>query len=234
VNMQPIEAKHDLTIRELDILKERIMPLMPGKEVEWVTITQDITKPLTLKNKKATLQAMCNKLENHVEALAKVKILLVQAAQRPDQYTDPLGKFYEWLVGRYKYTARQQLIKFNLLLKNMNWSWETNPVDQILAMMHEVHLTWDDVVSNKAVRDDFKATLARKMKPSMYMILCERPTREWCEEITKIWKILKINEPIGKDRKAHLTSTNNKGTSDASISKDKGLKYALNAVKGVI
>ena len=183
VDTQLMEAKHDLTIRELDILKERIMPLMPGKEVEWVIITQDITKTLTLKNKQAMLQTMCKKLENHVEALAKVKILLVQTAQRPEQYTNPLGQFCEWLLGRCKCTARQQLIKFNLLLKNMNWSWETNPVNQILAIMHEVHFTWDDVVSNNAVRDDFKAILARKMKPSMYVILCEKPTREWCDEI---------------------------------------------------
>ena len=203
------------------------MPLMPGKEVEWAIITQDITKTLTHKNKKEMLQIMCKKLKNHAEALAKVKILLFHAAQRPDQYTNPLGKFYEWLLGRYKCTARQQLIKFNLLLKNMNWSWETNPVDQILAIMHEVHFTWDDVVSNNAVRDDFKAMLARKMKPSMYMILCERPTREWCEEITKIWKILKINEPIEKDRKAHLTNTNNEGTSEATIRKDKRIKMCF-------
>jgi len=178
-----IETKNDLTMRELDTLKERIMPLMPEKEIEWVIITRDITKKLTLTNKKAMLQIMCKNLEHHADAFAKAKILLVHTAQRPDQYPDPLEEFYAWLLRKYKCTARQQLIKFNLLLKNMNWSWETNPVNQILAIMHEVHFTWDDVVSNNAVRDDFKAILARKMKPSMYVILCEKPTREWCDEI---------------------------------------------------
>ena len=196
LDMRLNEAKHDLTIRELDILKERIMPLIPGKEIEWVIITRDITKKLTLTNKKAMLQIMCKNLEKHADAFAKAKILLVHTAQRPDQYPDPLEEFYAWLLKRYKRTARQQLIKFNLLLKNMNWSWETNPVDQILAIMHEVHFTWDDVVSNDAVRDDFKAIIARKMQTSLYVMLCEKPVKEWYDEITNIWKNLKIKEPV--------------------------------------
>jgi len=196
VDTHLLKTKHDLAIRELDILKERIMPLMPGKEVEWAIITRDITKTLTTKNKKEMLQTMCKKLKNHAEAFAKVKILLVHAAQRPDHYTNPLEKFYKWLLGRYKCTARQQSIKFNWLLRNMNWSWETNPVDQILTIMHEVHLTWDNVMSNNAVRDDFKAILASKMETSTYAMLDEKPVEEWNQEITKIWKSLKKREPV--------------------------------------
>ena len=34
VNTSPGEIKQDLTIKELNLLKKRIMPLMPGREIE--------------------------------------------------------------------------------------------------------------------------------------------------------------------------------------------------------
>jgi len=199
VNTQPSEIKHDLTIRELDTLKERIMPLMPGKEIEWVIITRDITNTLTITDKKAMLQIMCKNLEHHADALAKIKILLVHTAQRPDQYPNPLEEFYAWLMRRYKCTARQQLIKFKSLLQNMRWSWEVGPVDQILEIMHEVHFTWDDVENNDALRDEIKAFIGGKMDISTYSTLCEKPVKEWHDEITNIWRILKIKELVEKD-----------------------------------
>ena len=202
VNMQLGEVKHNLTIRELDILKERIMPLMPGKEIEWVIITREITKTLTLTDKKAMLQTMCKNLGHHADALAKVKILLVHMAQRPDQYPNPLEEFYAWVLEKYKGTARQQLIKLNLLLKNMSWSWETNPADRILAIMHEVHFTWDDVENNDALREEIKLFIGSKMDISTYSTLCEKPVKEWYDEITNIWRILKFKEPAEKDRNA--------------------------------
>jgi len=191
-----LETKRDLTIRELDILRERIMPLMPKKEIEWVMMTRDVTNTLTIRDKKAMLQVICRKLEQHAEAFAQVKILLVHAAQWPDKYPDPLEKFYEWLLGRYKYTTRQQLIKLNGLLENMRWTWETNPADKILAIMHEAHLTWDNVMSNDAMRDDFKAILASKMETSTYVMLNKKPVEEWYQEITEIWKSLKKGGPV--------------------------------------
>ena len=221
VDTHLLKTKHDLAIRELDILKERIMPLMPGKEVEWAIITRDITKTLTTKNKKEMLQTMCKKLKNHAEAFAKVKILLVHAAQRPDHYTNPLEKFYKWLLGRYKCTARQQSIKFNWLLRNMNWSWETNPVDQILTIMHEVHLTWDNVMSNDAMRDDFKAILASKMGTSTYVMLNKKPVEEWYAEITKIWEDMRINKATEENVMANLTKIKDSDTSDETIEGNK-------------
>jgi len=200
VTGQVSETKYDLTIRELDILKGRIMPLMPGKEIEWVIITRDITKTLTITDKKAMLQIMCKNLEHHADTFTKVKILLVHMAQRPDQYPNPLEEFYAWVLEKYKGTARQQLVKFNLLLKNMSWSWETNPADRILAIMHEVHFTWDDVENNDALRDEIKAFIGSKMDISTYSALCEKPVKEWCDEITNIWRILKFKEPVEKDR----------------------------------
>ena len=199
VNTQLSEIKHDLTIGELDTLKERIMPLMPGKEIEWVIITRDITNTLTITDKKAMLQIMCENLEHHADALAKIKILLVHTAQRPDQYPNPLEEFYAWLLRRYKCTARQQLIKFKSLLQNMRWSWEVGPVDQISEIMHEVHFTWDDVENNDALRDEIKAFIRSKMDISTYSTLSEKPVKEWYDEITNIWRILKIKELVEKD-----------------------------------
>jgi len=207
VNMQLSETKHDLTMRELDILKERIMPLMPEKEIEWVIITRDITNTLTIRDKKAMLQIICKKLEQHADAFAQVRILLVHAAQWPDQYPNPLEEFYAWLLRKYKGTARQQVIKFNSLLKNMHWSWETNPADRILAIMHEVYLTWDDAVSNNVVRDEFKAIIASKIKPSLYVMLCEKPVNEWYNEITNIWRKLRIKEPVEADNNTKPLNT---------------------------
>ena len=196
VDTRLVKTKHDLTIRELDILKERIMPLMPKKEIEWVMMTRDVTNTLTIRDKKAMLQVIWRKMEQHVDAFAQVKILLVHAAQWPDQYPDPLEKFYEWLLERYKYTTRQQLIKLSGLLENMRWSWETNPADKILAILHEVNMTWEDMVNNDAARDDFKAMLASKTTLSSYRMLCQKPVKEWYQEITKIWKSSKKGKPV--------------------------------------
>jgi len=204
------ENKHDLTIGELDILQERIMPLRRGDEIEWVMMTQDVTKGLTITDKKAMLQIMWKKLENHADALNKVKILLVHAAQRPDQYPNPLDEFYAWMTRQYKCTARQRLIQLNVLLKRMFWSWGSNPADRILAIMHEVHFTWDDVENNEALRDEIKAFIRSNMGVSMNSVLCEKPVKEWYKEITNIWESLKINEPIEENQKAILTGNKNK------------------------
>jgi len=226
-NAQLSEVKRDLTIRELDILKERIMPLMPEKEIEWVMMTRDVTNTLTIRDKKAMLQVICRKLEQHADAFAQVKILLVHAAQWPDQYPDPLEEFYKWLLGRYKYTTRQQLIKLNGLLENMRWSWETNPADKILAILHEVNLTWEDVVSNDAARDDFKAIIASKMTPSLYMMLCQKPVNEWYAEITKIWESMRINKTIEENAMANLTKIKNLDTSEETIKRNKRNKICF-------
>jgi len=221
VDMHPIETKHNLTIRELDILKERIMPLVPKKEIEWVMMTRDVTNNLTIRDKKAMLQVICRSLERHAEAFAQVKILLIQAAQWPEKYPDPLQNFYEWLLKRYKYTTRQQLIKLSELLENMRWSWETNPADKILAIMHEVHLTWDNVMSNDAMRDDFKAILASKMGTSTYVMLNKKPVEEWYAEITKIWEDMRINKATEENVMANLTKIKDSDTSDETIEGNK-------------
>ena len=99
------ESKYDLTIKELDKLGKRILPLMPGNEIEWVTITRDLTKNLTFKDKKAMLQIMREKLGQHVSASAQAAILLVHTARWPDEHPDPLEKFYEWLLRNHQLTV---------------------------------------------------------------------------------------------------------------------------------
>jgi len=170
---------------------------------------------------------MCKNLKNHADALDKVKSLLVHTAQRPDQYPNPLGEFYEWLARKYKRTTRQQLIRFNLSLKNMSWSWETNPADRIIAIMHEENFTWDEVESNDALRDDIKAFIGSKMDVSMYSTLCEKPVKEWYAAITEIWEGIRINEQIEENTMANVTSTKNQDTREETIIRNKRTKICF-------
>jgi len=205
---RPIESEYDLTIKELDKLGKRILPLTIGSEIEWVTITRDLTKELTLENKKAMLQIMYKKLGQHADALAQAKILMVHTAQRPDKYPDPLDKFYDWLLRKHQLTVRQQLTKFRTLMQNMLWFWRNNPADRILEIMHEVQLTWDDAMQIKALREELKAMIGSKIGIKMYLTLCEKPINEWWGEITNFWTILRFTKETEEDdNKKQLNST---------------------------
>ena len=193
------ESKYDLTIKELDKLGKRILPLMTGNEIEWVTITRDLTKNLTLKDKKAMLQIMHEKLGQHASASAQAAILLVHTTRWPDEHPDPLEKFYEWLLKKHEPTVGQQLTKFKLLMQNMPWSWEGNPADRIMEIMHEVHLTCDDAVQINAFQDELEAIIGSKMETNTYLKLCEKPVKEWYNEITNFWMTLRVKKRAEKD-----------------------------------
>jgi len=65
--------------------------------------------------------------------------------------------------------------------------------------MHEVHLTWDDAVQIKAFRDELEAIIGSKMETNMYLKLCEKPVKEWYNEITNFWMILQVKNGAEKD-----------------------------------
>jgi len=193
------ELKYDLTISELDKLGKRIIPLTAGNEIGWAIITRDLTENLTLKNKKVILEIMLKKLGQHGDASAQAVVLLVQTAREPDEYSDPLERFHEWLLRKYQLTIRQQMAKFRLLLQNMPWSWESNPADRLREIMHEVHLTWGEAAQINAFQEELKAIIGSKMEADIYLKLCEKPVKEWYNEMTKLWMTLRVKEMTEKD-----------------------------------
>ena len=153
------------------------------------------------------LQIMREKLGQHASASAQAAILLVHTARWPDEHPDPLEKFYKWLLRKHQLTVGQQLAKFRLLMQNMLWSWGNNPADRILEIMHEVHLTWDDAVQINAFRDDLEAIIGSKMETNMYLKLCEKPVKEWYNEITNFWMILRDKKRAEEDSNEIQVST---------------------------
>jgi len=196
----------ELTITDLGKI---IMPLIPGKEIEWVTITRNLTQRVMQIDKVVVLQTTVQQLKNHPDALAKAIALLVQAGREPKKDIDPLGKFYEWLEINYQITKRQQIIKFASLLKGLSWSWKSNPADKLQEILNEVYLTWADIAQDVFLCAELKAAVVTDISSSTFLILNEIPLEKWYEEITSIWMQLRDRE-TGKTVEAKITNRGKK------------------------
>jgi len=191
---KPDKAKPSLKDKELYRLKKRIMRLQPGQEIEWVTITKEMTKHLTATDQRTLLLMLCKDLKKHKEALIKAKIMLVRATQRPDKGCALLEKFYDWMLLTYRSTPRQRLTKIRTLLKHKQWSWEVNPMDELAIALHKVNYTWDDVVENELLREEIMLFIKRQLPLSAYLTLCENPIKDWGDQIIEIWKRKQLTE----------------------------------------
>ena len=191
---KPDKAKPSLKDKELYRLKKRIMRLQPGQEIEWVTITKEMTKHLMATDQKTLLLMLCKDLKRHKEALIKAKIMLTRATQRPDKGCALLEEFYDWILLTYQLTPRQRLTKIRTLLKHKPWSWKGNPMDELAIILHKVNYTWDDVVENEVLREEVMLFIKQQLPLSVYLTLCESPIKDWGNQINEIWKRLQFAE----------------------------------------
>ena len=195
-------------IEKLRFLAETIMPLQPGKEIEWVIITRELTKHRAIKcDENLMLTLIIHKLLGHSRAYHRAKILLVQSAKAQGKEKDTLEKLYEWILQNYQLSLRQQIEMFKKELHHMHWSWENNPADDLTVIMHAVQLTWEEVNKTQELREELETFLASKLGTNLYITLKERPVNAWYEEITRIYKSQKMNKNTEKKKSSIVATT---------------------------
>jgi len=206
-------------------VKRLMMLLLPGQEVDWAIITQNLVEnELPSGNDMLKLQAITQQLQDHPEAQAQAMALLIQAAHNKGQDTKPLQEFFEWICVKYKSTARQQRLQFARLLKDILWNWHDNPVDQIREAMNKVHLTWDEVVQDTALREELKVGVASKLDDGLFLTLSETPISDWYAKLTSFWSKLRDSkspatvEPIELSN-GDIKSGDNKDCVEAMLAK---------------
>lgn len=185
-------------------LKKLVMLLLPGQEVEWAIITQDLVNKLPAGNGGLKLQAITQQLKNHPDALAQAMALLIQAARHKDEDINPLQNFFDWLCVKYQSTSRQRRVQFAKLLKDISWTWQDNPADQIRDAVNKVHLTWNEVVQDTALREELKAEVAAKLDAGLFLTLSETPIAEWYGKITSFWNKLRDSKPLAVPEPAEV------------------------------
>ena len=194
----PLQQISNVSITDL---KKLVMPLMPGQEVDWAIITRD---PVINRLQPGNERLKFHQLSSHPEALAQAMALLIQAARSKDADFNPLQKFFDWLCIKYKSTPRQRRVQFAQLLKNILWTWKDNPADQIRDAMNKVHLTWEEVVQDTALREELKAGVANKLDDGLFLTLSETPIADWHAKLTSFWNKLRDSKPIDNSEPVEL------------------------------
>jgi len=225
---KPGKAKSNLKDKELSTLRKRIIRLRPGQEIEWVTITKEMTKHLTATDQRTLLLMLCNDLKKHKEALTKAKIMLIKAAQRPDKGCALLEEFYDWMLLTYQLTPRQRLIKLRTLLQHKSWSWRVNPMDELAIELHKANYTWDDVVENELLREEIMLFIKRQLPLSEYLTLCESPMKDRGDQIIEMWKRLQLAE-VDENKMQAKSSSYTRNAQDKKVDVKNEKITALNA-----
>ena len=167
------------------------MPLMPGQEISWATLMEQLLSRGRPGEEALALQALIPQLTGHTEVAAQATSLLVQAAGKPLQEQKVLATFFQWMRSKYQLSPRQKRSILARKLREMRWNWRTNPADKIANILSEVQLTWDDVVQQPALREELEAALASKVDISLQLRITQKPIHQWEQEITAIWESVK-------------------------------------------
>ena len=144
-------------------MKRVMIPLVPGQEIPWATLMEQVVNRGFPGEEALALQALIPQLAGHNEVVAQATSILVQAAGKPYQERQVLNIFFEWIRSKYQLSPRQKRAIFARKLREMRWNWRTNPADRISSIISEVQLTWDDVANQPALREELEAALASKV-----------------------------------------------------------------------
>ena len=181
---------NDRNLRIQD-LKRVMMPLMPGQEISWATLMEQLLSRGRPGEEALALQALIPQLTGHAEVAAQATSLLVEAAGKPLQEQKVLSTFFQWMRSKYQLSPRQKRSILARKLREMRWNWRTNPADKIANILSEVQLTWDDVIRQPALREELEAALASKVDISLQLRITQKPVQQWEQEITAIWESVK-------------------------------------------
>jgi len=183
---EPIEKR--LRIQDM---RRVMIPLVPGNEIPWATLMESVVNRGIPGEEALALQALIPQLAGHNEVAAQATNLLVQAAGKPYHERRVLNTFFDWIRSKYQLSPRQKRAIFARKLREMKWNWRTNPADKISSIISEVQLTWDEVTSQPALREELEAALAKKVDISLQLKITQQPPQDWKRVITEIWESVK-------------------------------------------
>jgi len=172
-------------------LKRVVIPLVPGNEIYWAIITEPVVKRGRQGEETTILQALMPQLQSHAEATAQATTLLVQAANDPHKGREVLTNLFQWLRSRYRLTPRQKRANFARKLREMQWTWRTNPADKITEIMTASQLTWDQVLGDQTLREELEAALASKLDLSLHLQITKKDPKDWRKAISEVWEKVK-------------------------------------------
>jgi len=210
---EPIEKR--LRIQDM---KRVMIPLAPGNEIPWATLMESVVNRGIPGEEALALQALIPQLANHSEVAAQATNLLVQAAGKPYHERRVLNTFFNWIRSKYQLSPRQKRAIFARKLREMKWNWRTNPADKISSIISEVQLTWDEVTSQPALREELEAALARKVDISLQMKITQQPPQNWKKVITEIWESVK--DSAGEIETAEIYQYEGETDSDSEIEEE--------------
>ena len=174
-------------------MKRVVMPLLPGREMEWATMTEPILMRGIPGEEALALQALMPQLTAHNEIAAQATSLLVQVAGRLDKEKDVLPVFFNWIKKKYQLSPRKKREIFARKLREMKWDWRSNPTDKIANILTQVQLTWKEVENQPALREELEAVLGSNLRVSLQLEITQKPPEEWKLAITEIWESVKHN-----------------------------------------
>ena len=183
---EPVEKR--LRIQDM---KRVMIPLVPVNEIPWATLMESVVNRGIPGEEALALQALIPQLAGHSEVAAQATSLLVQAAGKPYHEKRVLNTFFDWIRSKYQLNPRQKRAIFARKLREMKWNWRTNPADKISSIISEVQLTWDEVRTQPALREELEAALASKVDISLQLKITQQPPQEWKRVITEIWESVK-------------------------------------------
>ena len=198
---EPAPVEKRLRIQDM---KHVMMPLVPGQEIAWATLMEQLVNRGIPGEEALALQALIPQLTAHSEVAAQATSLLVQAAGKPRKEREVLPIFFNWIKSKYQLSPRQKRGIFARKLREMRWNWRTNPADKIASILTEVQLTWDEVVKQPALREELEAALASKLDISLQLKITQRPPEEWKQAITEIWESVKNSTSATEDAEIYM------------------------------
>jgi len=177
-----------LSIRDM----KRVMPpLVPGQEITWATIMEQVVTRGIPGEEALALHALIPQMTAHEEAKAKATSLLVQATGKPDQEKKTLSNFFKWIRNTYKLSPRKKRGMFARKIREIRWDWKSNPIDKITGILAETQLTWEDVMNQPALREELEAAMASRLNITLKLEITQRSPEEWKQAITEIWEKVK-------------------------------------------
>ena len=194
IKLEPTPVAKRLRIQDM---RRVMMPLVPGQEITWATIMEQIVNRWIPGEEALALQALIPQLMAHSEVAAQATSLLAQAAGKPCKEREVLPIFFNWIRSKYQLSPRKKREIFARKLRKMRRNWRSNPADKITSILTEVQLTWEEVVNQPALREELEAALASKLDITLQLKITQRSPEEWKQAITEIWESVKHNTSLG-------------------------------------
>ena len=177
--------------------------LQRGREIEWLTITQDFIKGFPNVHSKQKLQLIIALMKFHEEAKKMTLLKFHRAIEEED--CDPLVQFFQWITVNYELSRRQKMLLLQKAIENKKkFDWESNPADEIEWAIREAQLTISDITENQFLSNLMKEILRNHTPSAYYLKIAGMNIAEMLQKIPEIWKEYGSHEITFQRRKHFL------------------------------